>query len=594
MSFQLHDHPFMLTFLCFAFASAVILMTDKFAMPTRERRIIRASGEAARVWRDMAARLPIIALVFTGFFAISWRPLYAAAGAMSFFIIFTGISRAKYKFIREPLVFSDIAMVADVFKYKSIFYANSLNIVFWLVAFSYVFGVSGLYMYFEPNVLPDHAHLFYILLAILLADVPWILLFYGPVNRPVAALVQRLVGQPNVKVSTLRFGTFCSVIFHFILWLARRREKVVAEISEAFFAAVQTIIGGEDDKAPLIVVWQSESFIDMRHFGVDTIKLPNIDRLQKLSAQWGRLSTVFEGGYTLRTEFAVLSGLEPDHLHVDASYPYLRARNYSDIVWPTKLKKAGWRTHFIHPYARTFFLRHKAMPLLGFQKMTMLDGFDHVPERDGAYVSDAALTAKVIAEAQAQTGEHGDLLFVASMANHGPWEPGRVEGLTDPVSIYLEILQQSDKALGQLVDQLGKLDRPVWLLFYGDHAPLLKSFADPFPDPRTDYFIVPLAKARTAQHGPVFPRNEEPWNLMGTLLKLAGLEKERLAKTQGPVGAPLPKSGASKSGAAKSGPSKSGPAKSGGAKPGTPNTETSKTAPPTTPASPAPESSGQV
>ncbi len=68
------------------------------------------------------------------------------------------------------------------------------------------------------------------------------------------------------------------------------------------------------------------------------------------------------------------------------------------------------------------------MPLLGFQKMTMLDAFDHVPERDGAYVSDATLTAKVIAEAQAQTGEHGDLLFVASMANHAPGSRGALRG----------------------------------------------------------------------------------------------------------------------------------------------------------------------
>ena len=74
---------------------------------------------------------------------------------MSFFVIFTGISRAKFRFIREPLVFSDIALVADVFKHKSIFYANSLNVVFWCVSFLYVFGVSGLYMYFEPDIIPD-------------------------------------------------------------------------------------------------------------------------------------------------------------------------------------------------------------------------------------------------------------------------------------------------------------------------------------------------------------------------------------------------------------------------------------------------------
>jgi phosphoglycerol transferase MdoB-like AlkP superfamily enzyme len=529
-SLQLHDHPFSLLLACFALTFFVAWFTDRFALPARERRRNMPKGRTNwGMLRDGVARIPVIALIFAFFFAISWRPLYAAAGTMSFFIIFTGISRAKYQFIREPLVFSDIALLADVFKYKSIFYANSLNIVFWLVSFGYVFGVSGLYMYFEPNVLPDHAEPFYILLMVAVAALPWISLFWGPVNTPTADLVQRLVGKPNAKVSTVRFGTFSSVVFHFIIWLGVRREKIVNELSEAFFAAVNDLIGHDaENKAPLVIVWQSESFLDMRHYGVSSIRLPTIDRLQKLSAQWGRIATVFEGGYTLRTEFAVLSGLQPDHIHVDASYPYLRARHYTDVVWPTKLKKAGWRTHFIHPYDRTFFLRHKAMPLLGFEEMTMLDAFDHDPARDGPYVSDAALTRKVIEAVDQQKDDKGSFIFVASMANHGPWEPGRVPGYSDPVSIYLEILQQSDKALGQLVDHLNTLDRPVWMVFYGDHAPLLKSFADPFPDPRTDYYIVPLAAARTPQHGPVFPRNEEPWNLLKAMLKHANLHKDEL------------------------------------------------------------------
>lgn len=525
----MHDYPLTLTVFCYALSCVVILFTDRFALPKRQRKKNRPLFSRRRAAMDILARLPIIALVFAGFFAISWRALYAGAGTMSFFVIFTGISRAKFKFIREPLVFSDIALVADVFKYKSIFYANSLNIVFWTVAFLYVFGVSGLYMYFEPSLLPSNGKLFWIIVMILVADLPWLLLFYGPVNRPVADFVQHLVGKPNVKVSTVRFGTFASVVFHFIIWLGRRREKIIADLSERFFAAVQDLIGHDaDNKAPLIVVWQSESFIDMRHCGVDHVKLPTIDRLQKLAVQWGRLSTVFEGGYTLRTEFAVLSGLVPDDLHIDASYPYLRASHYTNVVWPTKLKNAGWGTHFMHPYDRTFFLRHKAMPQLGFEKMTMLDEFDHDPARDGPYVSDAALTRKVIKDVEKQDDAKGRFLFVASMANHGPWEPYRVEGKTDPVDIYLEILQQSDKALGELVDHLNGLDRPVWLVFYGDHAPLLKSFADPFPDPRTDYFIVPLAAARKPHHSPAPSRDEEPWKLLEAMLRHAKLHKDEL------------------------------------------------------------------
>ncbi|ACP24006.1 conserved hypothetical protein, contains sulfatase protein domain [Sinorhizobium fredii NGR234] len=524
---QLHDYPAPLTLGCYLLSCGVIFFTDRFALPARERRRNASPHGRNQDIIDVLARLPVIALVFAGFFAISWRPLYAAAGVMSFFIIFTGISRAKFKFIREPLVFSDIALVADVFKYKSIFYATSLNIVFWIVAVLYVFGVSGLYMYFEPTVLPARDKMFWILVMIGIAAGPWLSLFYGPVNRPTAALVQRLMGKKvNVKMSTVRFGTFGSVVFHFIVWLGVKREKIVAELSERLRAAVHELIGHED--APLIVVWQSESFIDMRHFGVDTIKLPAIDRLRQQAVQWGRLSNVFEGGYTLRTEFAVLSGLVPDDIHVDASYPYLRASHYADVVWPGKLKRAGWRTHFIHPYDRTFFLRHKAMPVLGFDTLTMLDAFDHDPSQDGLYVSDAVLTARVLEETQKLPDDESGLFFVASMANHGPWEPGRVEALTNPVEIYLAILQQSDAALKKLVDGLDRLDRPVWLVFYGDHAPLLKSFADPFPDPRTDYFIVPLAKARPANQRPKPPQDEDPWNLLRALLKHANLHKDAL------------------------------------------------------------------
>ncbi|OJF98449.1 LTA synthase family protein [Pararhizobium antarcticum] len=528
-SIHLHDSPVLLTLFCYALSCLVILFTDRFALPKRERRKHRPPTRPKDHVIEALARLPVIFLVFAGFFAISWRPLYAGAGTMSFFIIFTAISRAKFKFIREPLVFSDIALVADVFKYKSIFYANSLNIVFWTVAFLYVFGVSGLYMYFEPDLIPDRHWFIWAVIMLAIADVPWLLLFYGPVNRLTADMVRKIVGKPSARVSTIRFGTFTSVVFHFIMWLGARREKIVSELQERFFAAVQDLIGHDaDNKAPLVIVWQSESFLDMRRLGVDTLALPTMDRLQKRASQWGLLATVFEGGYTLRTEFAVLSGLLPDDLHVDASYPYLRASHYTDVVWPTKLKNAGWSTHFIHPYDRTFFLRHKAMPQLGFEKMTMLDEFAHDVARDGPYVSDATLTEKVIEQVEAQTDAKGSLLFVASMANHGPWEPGRCGELTDPVSIYLEILQQSDAALGTLVDHLDALDRPVWLVFYGDHAPLLKSFADPFPDPRTDYFIVPLGSVRNARGSSVPAQTEEPWNLFEAMLKHANLQKDEL------------------------------------------------------------------
>lgn len=523
---HIHDAPILLTILCFGLVCIAVYATDWLALPFAVYRKNAVRRPMARTLIDLAARLPVIALVFAGFFAVTWRPIYCVQATISFFVIFTGISRAKFQFIREPLVFSDIALVVDVFKYKEIFYATSLNVFFWIFSFLYVFGVTGLYFYFEPHILPDTARFLWILLGLLVAFGPWFALFYGPVNGPVSRLTQWVVGPIDIKKNTVRFGTFTSVVLHFVIWLGRRREKIVRELSTLIKSALHDLWDGDDDEAPpLIVIWQSESFIDLRHFGVKGLKLPNLDRLRKQSAQWGRMTSVFEGGYTLRTEFAVLSGLQPEDVDIDASYPYLRAGHYADIVWPNKLKNAGWKTQFVHPYDRTFFLRHKAMPQLGFDHMMMLDEFDHKPVRDGPYVSDLALTKSVIREID-KDPDLKNFVFVASMANHGPWEAGRVKDETDPVAIYTELLRRADHALGNLAHYLDTLDRPVWLLFYGDHAPLLKAFADPFPDPRTDYVIVPLGRARAHSQRPVPAQEEAPWNLLGTLLRYAGLSKE--------------------------------------------------------------------
>ncbi|WP_411033330.1 LTA synthase family protein [Shinella sp. BYT-45] len=520
----------LLTAACFAWASVVVYLTDPLALPRDVARRHRIERTARRVVIETAARLPIIAIVFAGFFAISWRPLYAAQGTLSFFIIFTAISRAKFIFIREPLVFSDIALVADVFKHKEIFYATKLNVLFWIIACSYVFGASALFYYFEPSILPARNRVFWIVVGLCVAFGPHVLIFVKPINVRLRRISESLLQTLDVFVNTVRFGTFASVIYHFLIWIGTRRDKIVAELMASLQHAFHEIVHADDavtaENAPLVVVWQSESFYDLRHFGVPDLNLPNLDGLKARAVQSGRMTSVFEGGYTLRTEFAVLSGLQPEDAHADASYPYLRAAHYSDIVWPMRLKRAGWLTHFVHPYEKTFFFRDKAMPLLGFDNMTMLDGFAHNPDTDGPYVSDRRLTKMVVDIIDGIGKEQPAFVFVASMGNHGPWLPGRCGDLTDPVEIYTELLRKSDEALGHLVAYLDRLERPVWLAFYGDHAPLLKTLADPFPDPRTDYALVPLARAGKGE-AETSVKEEAPWNLLGTLFTHADVQRRR-------------------------------------------------------------------
>lgn len=478
-----------------------------------------------RGWRQVLfeniARLPICALVYAGFFAISWRPIYAAHGTITFFCVFTAISRIKFIYIREPLIFSDLALVTDVFKNKTLFYATFLNVGFWTVVLGYILGLTGAYMWLERPLLPSRWQVLWVFTGFLFAFGPWILPFFRCTNRPIATFSEHLLKTLDPKINTIRFGAFTSIVYHYLIWLGWRREEVVADLQRKMQHILVETIGTQQHKensAPLFVVWQSESFLDLRNCGVNDLDLPHLDRLRKRASQWGHMKSVFEGGYTLRTEFAVLTGLQPDDIHADAGYPYLRASHYSEIAWPRRFLDRGWTTYFIHPFERTFFVRDKAMPLLGFQHMTMLDAFEHDMARDGPYVSDKRLANRVVETIQNADPNQPSFVFVASMGNHGPWEPGRVGALTDPIEIYKELLRKADEALGYLSKNLDSQNRPVWLVFYGDHAPLLKSFADPFPDPRTDYLIVPLGTARCMTEGPVAPKETVPWDLIQSLM----------------------------------------------------------------------------
>lgn len=498
--------PATLTVLAFAAAVLVVLASDRYALSPR----LRASAGWRRgfAFGDLVARLPVLLLVFVFFFAISWRPLYSAGATISFFVIFTAISRAKLQFVREPLVFSDVALLALVLRHKELFAASWLDAAFFLGAATYIFGASTLFYLFEPSVLPSGAGLMTVAAVALLALLPWLSLFLRPVRQHLSRLGSLAVRGDDPVALTHRLGTFVSLLYAFLEWLGDRPAQ--RELAAPILAAA-------GDTSPLVVVWQSESFVDMRHFG-QAVALPNLDRLRGRSVAWGRMSSIFEGGYTLRTEFAVLSGMAPAELGPDAAYPYLRPERFAQVAWPTRFRRAGWATQYIHPYDRRFFSRDKALPRMGFQTLTMLDDFKHDPARDGRYVSDMTLTERVIDAARASADGTGGFVFAASMENHGPWKPERLAGAATPTDVYTTLLERSDDALGRLIDELDSWDRPVWLLFYGDHAPILKSFADPFPDPRTDYAIAPLGRAARGRAVSGEPAEIAPWRLIATMV----------------------------------------------------------------------------
>lgn len=55
----------------------------------------------------------------TIFFAVSWRPAFAAAGTIVRTAVLIALSRTKVAFIRVPLRFADLAFRADFFRHPN-------------------------------------------------------------------------------------------------------------------------------------------------------------------------------------------------------------------------------------------------------------------------------------------------------------------------------------------------------------------------------------------------------------------------------------------------------------------------------------------
>lgn len=239
---------------------------------------------------------------------------------------------------------------------------------------------------------------------------------------------------------------------------------------------------------PDIILWLSESFFDPAH-------ITAVDGCGMLTG-WCELAATGEtagiavntfGGNTTRTEFEVLTGV-PFPLLDGHDYPYLSVVNRptASIAW--SLKSAGYRTTAVHPHLRTFWQRHRALPLMGFDRFIAQEAFD-AADKEGTWISDHALGRRVIDLLEAGSGPQ--LIFAISMENHGPWgnrknlDRARVEAVPVPGTVspeaarswreYIYHARNAVDSLGMVAETIRRRDRPTVLVFFGDHMPSLRS-----------------------------------------------------------------------------------------------------------------------
>jgi hypothetical protein len=425
-------------------------------------------------------------LMHSGMLLIAWsaalalvrRPIFALLLVLAGQFLVIQINNAKYRALREPFLFSDFGIFSQTIKHPRL-YLPFLGV--WRV----ILAATGAIVAIAVGLFLESATPNFAAWAGAAAMVGLLLLVSGWATTAHPSLA------PERDLAD--HGLFTSIAQY---WL---REKATKTPLRTTLPVLQRT----PNALPDIVVIQSESFFDARRLfqGIKEDILHHYDEACAAATLHGRLSVPAWGANTMRPEFAFLTGLAPASLGIHRFNPYRRIARRPLHALPAVLREAGYRTTCIHPHPARFFRRDRAFPNLGFDRFVDIQEFRGA-EKAGPYISDAAVTDKLLLELEA--AEDPSFFFVITMENHGPlhlesvadedvrdlYDEAPPAGCQD-LTVYLRHLRNADRQLGRLRAHLRTRARPTILCFYGEHLPSMPKAYDVLglPDGRTDFFL---------------------------------------------------------------------------------------------------------
>lgn len=242
----------------------------------------------------------------------------------------------------------------------------------------------------------------------------------------------------------------------------------------------------KETELPNIVVIMDEAFSDLSVWGdfqTSEEVMPFFKSMQQ-EAIGGEAYVSVKGGNTANTEFEFLTGNTMAFLPV-GSVPYQQYINEDMPSLASYLKTLGYTATAIHPYNASGWDRDEVYERFGFDEFLSLKDFVN-PHCMRGYVSDRAAFDKIIEEFEKTKAQRGrSFIFEVTMQNHGGYsKPSpdfesylKLEGVSPKTTSvfatekYLTLMNETDRALQDLLLYFEEQEEPVVVLMFGDHQP---------------------------------------------------------------------------------------------------------------------------
>ncbi|WP_321913007.1 LTA synthase family protein [Paraburkholderia sp. J11-2] len=430
----------------------------------------------------LALHLASLAVVAAACLAFTGRPLFSAGVTLVLMTLLAVVGNAKHASLREPLVFSDLSLFSQAVSHPRL-YLPFLGIGKLIVVLLGVATAAAAYIAESPVAIAQRG--VGAIIALLALPV-------------CCALSHRLPLTLHPFSDQRRFGFFAAFIAYLIIGLSSAQRLAFARAMRASpFAA------GRPNVRPDVIVIQSESYFDARRLGEFVSRAPYVhfDRAKREAFEQGELMVPAWGANTMRSEFAMLTGLTPSELGYARFYPYMFVRQACASL-AGYFGRGGYRTVAVHPYHASFFGRRRAFQHMHFDRFLDIEHFEDAP-REGPYVGDLAVADKIIDVLQERDGRPA-FVFAITMENHGPLHLETVsqgesqsrhtlgdDARWRDLTAYLRHMENADAMIGRLTGYLRGSSRPAVVCFYGDHVPAMGSVFDALATEPThsDYFI---------------------------------------------------------------------------------------------------------
>lgn len=333
-----------------------------------------------------------------------------------------------------------------------------------------------------------------------LGDIPsmWDSVYDAQRNGPVVAFVRQL----NPKVMDEPEG-----------YSEETMREVAARYADAADAMNETRSEYLDESTVIFVL--NESFSDpSRVPGIELNQeaTPEVDAIREQTTGGLMLSSGYGGG-TANLEYMSLTGMSMANFNSSLTSPYQQlvpSQRWTTSVnqmWGDAENSLGF-----HPYEPSMYSRATNYRKFGFSHFYTLEGEDVIAHRDtidkSPYVSDAATYRSVLDEVGST--DANQFISVITMQNHMPYNDWYAdneftvtntdgaeplgEDETREIETYAKGVSLSDKATAEFLDELDAIDKPITVVFYGDHLPGIYSTAGEDQNNSlalhlTDYFI---------------------------------------------------------------------------------------------------------